>query len=365
MNQLCARLDIDWPIIQSGMGGVAGTDLAAGVCNAGGLGVLAALMMPPDLLRDQIRDLRRRTDRPFGVNIWLHDELSPPVPPVQLPKDLADRVRGVLDGIRFDAGLPGRTGEIDPIPDLVDAAIDVMIDERIPVFSAGVGMPSAELVDRFHGVGSIVVTMVATVDDAVEAVGRGSDVVVAQGAEAGGHRSVGSKPAAVDAKGVGTMVLVPSVRDAVGPEVPLAAAGGIVDGRGVAAAIALGADGVLLGSRFVATQESGAAAAWKQAMLDHDRPTVLTDSLTGQWARTLRNDFVTTYDAAAPGTLPSLLQASAASDIHAWGREHGDPELMPLYAGEGARLLGDLPSVADVIAPLVADAERILGRSLR
>jgi NAD(P)H-dependent flavin oxidoreductase YrpB (nitropropane dioxygenase family) len=145
MNQLCARLDIDWPIIQSGMGGVAGTDLAAGVCNAGGLGVLAALMMPPDLLRDQIRDLRRRTDRPFGVNIWLHDELSPPVPPVQLPKDLADRVRGVLDGIRFDAGLPGRTGEIDPIPDLVDAAIDVMIDERIPVFSAGVPSKSGIL----------------------------------------------------------------------------------------------------------------------------------------------------------------------------------------------------------------------------
>jgi NAD(P)H-dependent flavin oxidoreductase YrpB (nitropropane dioxygenase family) len=158
------------------------------------------------------------------------------------------------------------------------------------------------------------------------------------------------------------MVLVPAVRDAVGPDVAVAAAGGVADGRGVAAATVLGADGVLLGTRFVATVESTADAAWKQALLAHDRPTVLTDALTGQWARTLRNDYVERYDRAAPGTLPSLLQSTAAGDIFAAGRSQGDVEMMPLYAGEGANLIHDLPTAADVVRQVVAEAELVLGR---
>jgi nitronate monooxygenase len=365
MNQLCSRLSIDVPILQSGMGGVAGPDLAAAVSDAGGLGILAALLVAPEDLRAQIHELRSRTDRPFGVNIWMHDELAPPVRPEDLDAALVGRVQGTLNEIRRDRGLTAVTGPPGPIPDLVAAAIDVMIDERIPVFSAGVGLPSAELVDRFHAAGTMVMAMVVDVPDALEAVERGVDVVIAQGSEAGGHRSVGSKPSRIDANGIGTIVLVPAVRDAVGPGVAVAAAGGIADGRGVAAAIVLGADGVLLGSRFVATAESRAHAVWKEALSADGRSTVLTDAMTGQWARTLRNHYVDRYDRAGPGTLPSLLQASAAGDIFAAAREHGDVETMPLYAGDSARLIHDLPTAAAVVGQLVADAEAALGRPLR
>lgn len=346
------------------MGGVAGPDLASAVCASGGLGILAALMLPPDVLRDQIAALRSRVDGPFGVNIWLHTELQPPQRPGDLDPALVGRVRHVLDGVRTGHELPTWSGPLPEIPDLIGPALDVMIDERVPVFSTGVGLPSADLVGRFHDVGSRVVTMVASVEDAVEAVACGADVIVAQGAEAGGHRSVGAKRPRAEIGGSSTFVLVPAVRDAIGPDVPLAAAGGIADGRGLAAAMALGADGVLLGTRFVATKESAAAGVWKQAVLDHERPTVLTDSLTGQWARVLRNDFVEHYDAAAPGTLPSLLQASAAGDIFAAGRERGDVDMMPLYAGDAAILIDDLPTVSEVVERLVADAERVLGRPL-
>jgi nitronate monooxygenase len=251
-----------------------------------------------------------------------------------------------------------------PTPDLIPDAIDVMVDERIPVFSAGVGLPSAELVDRFHHVGSTVMAMVTDVDDAVAAVERGVDVVVAQGSEAGGHRSVGAKRPRERAAGTGTVVLVPAVRDALGPEVPLVAAGGIADGRGVAAALVLGADGVLLGTRFVATVESTAADVWKQELLSHQRPTVLTDVFTGQWGRTLRNRFVDRYEAAGTGTLPSLLQMGAASDVFAAARQAGDPEAMPLWGGESARLIGDLPPAAAVVRQLVDEAQQALGRPL-
>jgi nitronate monooxygenase len=364
MNRLCARLGIDVPVMQSGMRGVAGADLAAAVSNAGGLGILAALLMAPGELRDQIRDVRTRTGRPFGVNLWLHEELAPPRRPDELDPRLVDRVQDTLNEFRRARGLATSTGAPGAVPDLTEQAIEVLLDERVPVFSAGLGLPAPELVDRFHAAGSLVMAMVVDAADAVEAVDRGVDVIVAQGSEAGGHRSVGSKPSRDGATGLGTVVLVPAVRDAVGPGVAVTAAGGVADGRGLAAAIVLGADGVLLGTRFVATAESTADAAWKQALLAHDRPTVVTDALTGQWARTLRNEYVEQYDRAAPGTLPSLLQSTAAGDIFAAGRSRGDAEMMPLYAGEGANLIHDVPTAADVVHRLVAEAQVALGRPI-
>jgi nitronate monooxygenase len=365
VNQLCARLGIDAPIIQSGMGGVAGPNLAADVSAAGGLGIVGALMVPPDVVREHIRHVRSCTDRPFGVNIWLHEELLPPRRPDELDQGLVGRVQDTLNAMRVDRGLPPASGPPGALPDLIGATIDMVIEERVPVFSAGLGIPSTELVRRFHDVGTTVMAMVVDVDDALEAVRRGVDVVVAQGAEAGGHRSVGSKPSRTDAEGLGAIVLLPAVRDAVGSDVPVVAAGGIADGRGIAAAIVLGADGVLLGTRFLATVESAADEGWKKAVMAHDRPTGLTDSFTGQWARTLRNEYAQRYDEAAPGTLPSLLQVSAAGDIFAAARERHDVEMMPMYAGQSARLIDELSPAGELVRQLTDDAERILGRSIR
>lgn len=363
-DRLCRRLGLDVPVVQSGMGGVAGPDLAAAVCEAGGLGILAALRVPPDRLREQIRDLRSRTGRPFGVNIWLHEELRPPVDPADLDPGLVAEVQAALDQVRARLDLPPASGPLDPVPDLVDAAIEVMVEERIPVFSAGVGLPDAGLVERFHEVGAAVMAMVVDADDARLAVELGVDVVVAQGLEAGGHRSVGTKRPAGASVGTGTISLVPAVRDAIGGEVPLVAAGGIVDGRGLAAALVLGADGVLLGTRFVATAESTADPAWKAALLGGGRATTVTDALTGQWARALRNDFVDRYRATGARTLPGLLQAAAAGDVFAAARAAGDAEMLPLYAGEGSALLRDLPPAAEVVARIVAEAEQALGRRI-
>lgn len=361
-NNLTRVLKIEHPILQSGMGGVAGPDLVCAVSNAGGLGVLAALRLRPDKLRESIERVRAGTDRPFGVNIWLHDDLRPPISPDALSSDQVRGVQDTLNGLRHQLDLPTVTEPPAPTPDLVDDALQVMLDERIPVFSAAIGIPERRLIEAFHAVGTTVVAMVATVADAVEAVDRGVDVVVAQGGEAGGHRSHGSKVSASAALGTGTIALTPAVVDAVRGAVPIASAGGIVDGRGLAAALMLGAEGVLLGTRFVATIESSAHDAWKRELLAHDRPTVTTDALTGQWARVLTNTFVEHHDEAASEPLPSLLQASAAADIFEHGRRHGDPDFMALYAGEGAASINDLPSAGEVVTRVVAEAQIALGR---
>jgi nitronate monooxygenase len=364
MNRLCARLGIEVPIVQSGMGGVAGPALAAQVCEAGALGVLAALMTPPDDLRRRIGELRALTGRPFGVNLWLHRELRPPTPPEAVAPDLVDEVRRALDDIRRSRGREPAPGPLPATPDLIDAAVEVLIEERVPVFSAGVGLPSGDLVERFHRAGTTVMAMVIDPVDARAAVEAGVDVVVAQGSEAGGHRSVGTKRARHEATGTGTFVLVPAVRDAVGPGVAVVAAGGVADGRGLAAALVLGADGALLGTRFVATAESEAHPVWKRELVAGSRSTVVTDAFTGQWARALRNEFHDRYQASGARTLPSLLQLGAAGDILATARQDGDVELLPMWAGDSVQLIDDLPTAAEVVRRLVAEAEAALGRPL-
>jgi len=361
---LLDTLGIDVPILQSGMGGVAGPELVATVSSAGALGTLAALNLSPERVRAGIRTVRDLTGAAFGVNIWLHDELQPPIAPSELSSDRVAEVQAALNGVRSQLGLEPVLGAPSATPDLVGAALEVMVEERIPVFCAAIGLPSADLVERFHRVGSRVVAMVASVGDALDAVGRGVDVVVAQGAEAGGHRSHGTKPARRDARGTGTIALVPAVVDAVGGRVPVVAAGGIADGRGLAAALMLGAQGVLFGTRFVATAESGAHDAWKRALLAPGSATVLTDAFTGQWARSLDNAYVRAYEASGAATLPSLLQTRAANDVFEHGRAHGDADFMPLYAGESAALIEDLPSSAEVVRRIVAEAEAALGRPL-
>jgi len=308
-------LGIDAPVLQSGMAGVAGPDLVAAVCEAGGLGTLAVLRLEPDQVRASIARVRELTDRPFGVNIWLHDDVRSPPDPDAVPDDVVRGVQSVLNELRPRFDLEPTLDRPTAGPDLVDAALDVMIDEKIPVFSAAVGVPEASLVERFHRVGTKVVSMVATVPDATAAVGNGVDVIVAQGSESGGHRSYGSKLAESEVLGAGTLTLVPQMVDTVGASTPVVAAGGIIDGRGLAAMLALGADGVLLGTRFVATRESAASEVWKQRLTSGRRETTLTDGFTGQWARVLRSEFTDHWRNADAEALPGLLQSGVGADL--------------------------------------------------
>ncbi|MEM7092845.1 MAG: nitronate monooxygenase [Actinomycetota bacterium] len=360
--RLEARLGISVPIIQSGMGGVAGPELAAAVSNAGGLGVLAALRLQPDQVRAGIARMRELTDRPFGVNIWLHDDVRRPPDPDAISDDVVRGAQSVFNKFRPRFGLDARLDRPGPAADLVDAALDVMIEERVPSFSAAIGVPEPELVARFHDAGGTVVAMVATVEDALAAVANGCDAVVAQGSESGGHRSYGQKHDRAGATGQSTLALVPQVVDAVGDRVPVLAAGGIVDGRGMAAMLALGADGVLLGSRFVATRESQASEMWKRRLTEGDRSTALTDGFTGQWARVLRSEFTEAWEEAGNEALPGLLQAAAGADVIGAAKKNDDDQVQPLYAGAAVASMTGIPGAGEVVTQIAADAARILNR---
>src|SRR4051794_5686169 len=292
---LCDLLRVDHPIIQSGMGRVAGPELVAEVCNAGALGILAGLGLGPDQLRTQIRRIRELTDRPFGVNLWLHEDLRPPRPPEGIPRDTLASAQQVMNRFRARLDLPAASSPPPPYPDVVAAALDVVVDERVRVWSIGLGNPDASMVERCRRAGILVMAMVTTVDDARAVAASGVDLIVAQGGEAGGHRSTWKKPASAAAASVATLVLVPQIVDAISQ--PVIAAGGIADGRGVVAALALGAQGALLGTRFVATRESMAPAMYKRSLVAASSDdTSVTDTFTGLYARALRNTYMTEYE---------------------------------------------------------------------
>ena len=245
---LCHLLDIRYPILQAPMaGGWTTPALVSEVSNAGGLGMLAAARVAPDRLREDIRAIKARTDRPFGVNFLL-------ARPEEGKRDLAT-VQRFLDRFREELGLPFGTTESPPLPPSpLTEQLEVVFEEGVPVLSTGLGDPTS-LVGDAHAAGCRVTAMVTTVEEAVLVTEGGADIVVAQGAEAGGHRSTFELDPDGEVPLVGTLALVPQVVDAV--DVPVVAAGGIMDGRGLVAALALGASGAQLGTRFLLARESG------------------------------------------------------------------------------------------------------------
>jgi len=357
---LCDLLGIHYPIVQSGMGSVAGPNLAAEVSRAGGLGIIGGLNTPPDELRRRIHYVRSVTDRPFGVNLWLHTELRPPANPTTLPAERVRAVQSTLNLFRERLGVPKTLARPAVVPDLIDEAFAVILDERVPVWSIGLGDPGREMVRSAHERGIRVMAMVATVEDARAVARSGVDIIVAQGGEAGGHRSTWIKRDREEAN-VGTMALVPQVVDAV--DVPVVAAGGIADGRGLVAALALGAAGVLLGTRFVATRESMAPAFWKKRVLESEgADTTITDAFTGLHARALKNRYTEDYRASGAPVLPALLQSRAAQDVFTAARAQDDPEHCALYAGQSAGLVHNEPSAMEVVDTLMREARATLAR---
>jgi nitronate monooxygenase len=358
---LCGLLKIEYPIVQSGMKRIAGPELVAEVSRAGGLGILAGLGVSGADLRAQIRRVRDLTDRPFGVNLWLHEELRPPTPASAVPADDIRAVQQTLNAFRRRLDLPEQNDDPPTFPDLLTEEIDVILAEGVAVWSVGLGNPGKRLVDRCHEAGVRVMAMAATVDDARLLSAAGVDVIVAQGVEAGGHRSFWNRPAPGGAPDVSTLALVPQVVDAV-PQ-PVIAAGGIADGRGVAAALALGAQGALLGTRFVATRESQAPAMFKNALIAAtSSDTRVTSAFTGLPARALKSRFADEYERAGAPLLPSLLQSSAADDIYAAAVRQSDRDHYPMMAGQSAGLIADLPSAGDVVRAIVAEADEVLKR---
>lgn len=353
---LCDLLGIRYPIIQAGMAGGATTpELVAAVSQAGGLGVLGASGMEPGRIREAIRAIRARTDRPFGVNFLL----APPEPGTQD----ASTVQPFLDRFRQQLGLPPGTTDLTLPPSLLHEQLQVVFEEQVPLLSTGLGDPTG-LVEPAHAAGARVMAMVTTVDEAILVAEGGADVVVAQGSDAGGHRSTFKLAPNGQAALVGTLSLVPQVVDAV--SVPVVAAGGIMDGRGVVAALALGAAGVLLGTRFLLARESGASPTYQERLLAAtEADTVVTRAFTGRPAQGIRNRFVQEYLRYGPEPLAWPLQGIAAEDIYGAAQSSNNGDYFPILAGQGLRMLKSGQGAAQIVAELAGEAGDVFIRLQR
>ncbi len=351
-NDLLRRLGVPHPIIQAPMAGGPSTPaLVAAVSSAGALGSFAGGYLPADAIRSAIREIRRLTDRPFGVNLFV------PEPDRRSPTDeeLA-RAQEALRPFRDELGIPAPP-RIPPPPPF-EAQLDAVLEERVPVFSFTFGaLPEAD-VKRLHDRGILVLGTATTPGEAAVLELSGVDAVVAQGSEAGGHRGTFGGPP--EGGLIGTVALVPQVVDRVG--VPVIAAGGIVDGRGIVAALALGASAVQMGTAFLASAESGAHFRHKEAVLtrsDEDR-TALTRAFTGRLARGVRNRFMVEIERRG-AILPYPLQGLLTQDIRQASARAGRDEFLSLWAGQAAPLATG-KGAREIVEDLVAQAREVLKR---
>jgi nitronate monooxygenase len=273
-------------------------------------------------------------------------------------------VQGYLNKFRNEIDLPSISSKDIPIPPSVTSQyLEIICEEKVPVLSIGLGDPT-NITELAHSHNITVMTMVTTVNEAIQVVKGGTDIVVAQGAEAGGHRSTFKLGTYGEAELIGTFALVPQIVDAL-PEVPIVAAGGIMDGRGLVAALALGASGVLIGTRFLVAKESGIFPAYQDTMFSStEADTVITNLFTGRPARSIRNHFIEKYLESGNKPLAWPLQSLAADDIYAESRKQNLADYYPLLAGQGLRLLKRGCSAADIVKEMVSSANSIISSNL-
>lgn len=350
-NDLTRRLGIAHPIIQAPMaGGTTTPELVAAVSNAGALGSIGAGYMPADAITDAITKTRALTDRPFAVNLFIAQ-------PFGADTDRIDQANARLDEFRRELAIERPTPP-EQYAQPFDAQFEAVAEAGVAVFSFTFGQLDAARIERLQNAGTTVIGTATTVAEARALAADGVDMIVAQGADAGGHR--GTFLATFEQSLVGTMALVPQVVDAV--DVPVIASGGIMDGRGLAAAVALGAAGVQMGSAFVTCEESGAKPAHKQALLNSGgRATVVTRAFSGKPARGLANRFI---EAMTPleSTLPDYPVHNAwTKDIRAAAAQAGNDEFMSLWAGQAAALSRAIGAVA-LIDSLAAEYTRCIDR---
>ena len=370
-SRICGMLGIDYPIVLAGMGGASVPQLAAAVSNAGGLGVLGAAACPPEQLRAWIRETRALTDRPFGVDTLLPASVrrgsapqtgAAPADPRAVLADYQAFTRDFMEreGLEIVARDSGRAvtegaangGAALFSKEFFEAQMEVVVEEKVPVYAAGLGNPGPWM-DRLHANGTVVMAVVGKVKHALQVVESGIDVIVAQGHDGGGHNSP-----------IGTISLIPQVVDAVGDRVPVLGAGGISDGRGVAAAFMLGAEGAWVGTAFLATEEAGIEDFQKEAIVDSgDADTVVSRSITGKPARMIRSKWADAWVAAGKEPLPMPYQSMIAGPVMASGIRAKRKDIIPGFAGQGMGLIHAVRPAAEVMRDLVADAERALGRA--
>lgn len=323
-NQLTKMLGCEHPIMLAGMGGIAGKELVAAVSNAGGFGVWGSAVSVqrkgPEELREELLEIRRLCNgRPFGIDILVHGG---------------------------DGGMLG-------------ALIDVFAESGARAFVSGKGFPKKEVIDMFHQRGMVVGSIAGKTSHAVAAVQAGVDFVIAQGHEAGGHTGQ-----------IATSVLLPAVVDAVGHKVPVVAAGGVFDGRGLASAMCYGAQGVWVGTRFMLTPESATHPLYKSHMLNYKGDdTIVTKAYTGSTMRCLNNPYVQKFE-----KNPALMEkVRAKTTIRAlkdgvWKLHGGDDKdvnmsIQAFVVGQNIENIDTLKPAGQVVRDMVQQAEQTFARS--
>ena len=369
-TRLCDMLGIDYPILSAGMGPTllgetcgAPVGLVVAVSEAGGCGVLGASGFACEELREVIREIRSLTDKPFGVDLLLPknlagqdqaDEGPAEVPLSEVMKIFPQAHQDWLRKIKDEMGLPDV--EIMVKRDMTtmhpDDAVKVCLEEKIPLFCAGLGNPGF-MVEDAHKLGMKVLAITGNARNAKRMADSGIDLLVAQGHEGGGHTGR-----------VGTMALLPAAIDAAAP-VPVLAAGGIGDGRGLAASLAMGCIGVWVGTRFLATTEGGALDINKKLIVDSsDEDTRVSTAYTGKTLRASYNRFHDLWAESGLDPLPFPLQMLLSSDLLGSFVEAGKTDYVGGLAGQVSGIIKEIKPARQVVEEMVDEAVEILTRKL-
>ncbi|HMD22186.1 MAG TPA: nitronate monooxygenase [Alloacidobacterium sp.] len=349
-NRLTSRLGLQYPIIQGPLGGLSSQRLTAAVSNYGGLGSFGAHGLQPEAIRKVIREIKELTSKPFAMNLWvsMEDEGAFTSTEEAFQRSLAPLAKH----IESVGGVLPSYHPYEPIR--FEDQVQVLLDEGIPAFSFICGIPSKSILDEFRRKGVALIGTATTADEAIALEQAGVEVIVASGFEAGGHR--GSFLQSSEDSLTGTMALVPQVVDAV--SLPVVAAGAIGDARGIMAAFALGAEGVQMGTAFLACEESGANPYHRAALLsDHAKQTALTRGFTGRLARGIRNRLVDELNQKDAEILPYPLQRALVRHLSIPAEKAGRPELLPLWAGQSASLSrsSDVHALLDTLVHEVSE----------
>jgi len=356
-TRVSSALGIEYPIIQGPLGGLSTQRLAATVSNFGGLGSFGAHGLSPSAIKDVIAEIHSLTSKPFAINLWVSME------------DDGARTSGSDAFARSLAPLAGHIqalgGTLPTYKPYVPAKFEdqarVLLDAKVPVFSFIVGVPPKEILDECRAQGILTIGAATTPDEAIVLEQAGVDVIVASGFESGGHRGSFLRPA--EESLTGTFSLVPQVADAV--SVPVVAAGGITDARGIVAALALGAEGVQIGTAFLACEESGANEAHRRAILSGSaRRTGLTRGFTGRLARGIHNQLLEELNRPGVEILPYPLQRNLLKNLTALADKAAQPQFLQLWAGQSASLSRH-NNAETLLQALVSEVSAIAGPVLR
>jgi nitronate monooxygenase len=348
-NRLTSRLGLQYPIIQGPLGGLSSQRLTAAVSNYGGLGSFGAHGLKPEAIRNVIREIKALTSKPFAMNLWvsMEDEGAFASTEKAFDRSLAPLAKHI------ESVGGGRPSYHPYEPIRFEDQVQVLLDEGISTFSFIYGIPSKPILDEFRRQRIALIGTATTVDEAIALEQAGVDVIAASGFEAGGHR--GSFLQTSEDSLTGTMALVPQVVDAV--KLPVVAAGGIGDARGIVAAFALGAEGVQMGTAFLACEESGANTLHREAILSGQAKTALTRGFTGRLARGIKNRLLDALNQKDVEILHYPLQRALVRHLSIPAEKAGRPDLLPLWAGQSANLskCTDVHTLLDTLVKEVSE----------